>query len=241
MGRITNAVGVRLGNSLGWFNQTSGFRFKKSGIKVYWFIKYLESFFKYHILEGNLEFVRYIFGNIKIVSRLSGISIVVSLYRPYTRWKRGIRRRMKKKISNYHFYRHTYLLRKFLTFAGERYFGVPCTVRFVATTNNSLDAQVILTYIQFKLDQGFTLNEVIYPLARMLRRYKLLGFRVECKGRLTRRQRASFRRLQVGRVPLSSLTYPIQFASDSRISKYGKCGLKVWLCKQNSGKFGYEM
>lgn len=241
MGRITNTIGVRLGVSLNWFHYGYGFRFKESNLKTYWFLKYLENFLKYSILVGNLDVIRYIFGDIRIVFGLKKITIIISVYRPNTRWKRGIRWFVRKKLHYYRFFRHTFLLRKWLVFAGERYFGIPCKVLFLATTNNSLDAKTILSYIQFKLDQGFTLNEVIYPLIRMLRRYRLIGFRVECKGRLTRRQRASFKRLQTGRVPFSSISYPVQYSSGTMITKYGKCGIKVWLCKRKRVKFGYEL
>jgi len=96
-------------------------------------------------------------------------------------------------------------------------------------------AYLISNYIRAKLKQKYSLGNILHPLARFLKesisgsKNSLVGFKIDCKGRFTRRQRASFLTLKEGRLPFSSRNMFIDYASDSVILKYGKCGLKVWL------------
>ena len=51
---------------------------------------------------------------------------------------------------------------------------------------------LVLKYILIKLKQGKTLNSIIYPLFRTLKQNKnILGVKVGCFGRFSRKQRAT--------------------------------------------------
>lgn len=65
-------------------------------------------------------------------------------------------------------------------------------------------------------------------------KHNLYGIFIEGAGRFTKRQRASYRKNQRGRVPYSTLTAPVQYAERSVPLKYGACSVKVWICHLRS-------
>lgn len=56
---------------------------------------------------------------------------------------------------------------------------------------------------------------------------QLLGFRLKCSGRFSRKQRASSFSYTVGKVPLSTVTAFVDFSMDSISLRFGACGLKI--------------
>jgi len=92
-----------------------------------------------------------------------------------------------------------------------------------------LDVATMARYIVRKLYHKYRLMEIINPLIKGVSRF-FTGLRIDCAGRFTRAQRASFSSLQVGRVPLNSFRYPIEYAHATIPLKYGMCSIKVWIC-----------
>ena len=99
-----------------------------------------------------------------------------------------------------------------------------------------MSALLIVKYLVSKLEQQFSLGEALFPLVRYLNKAPTIyGFRIDCSGRFTRKQRASVLTVKGGTVPFSSLKSNLDYEESSVILKYGKCGLKVWLhCGQES-------
>lgn len=61
-------------------------------------------------------------------------------------------------------------------------------------------------------------------------KHNLYGVYITGAGRFTRRQRASFKKNQRGRIPFSTITAPVEYADVSVPLKYGACSVKVWIC-----------
>jgi len=72
------------------------------------------------------------------------------------------------------------------------------------------------------------LVKVINPIVKRLTR-RFSGMRVDCSGRFTRRQRASFTRITRGRVSLNSLNSRVDYTQVSLPLKFGVCSIKLWL------------
>ncbi|MCB0537519.1 MAG: hypothetical protein KDE33_08315 [Bacteroidetes bacterium] len=112
--------------------------------------------------------------------------------------------------------------------------NVSCRYHF--QSNYQMSALLIVKYLVSKLEQQFSLGEALFPLVRYLNKAPTIyGFRIDCSGRFTRKQRASVLTVKGGTVPFSSLKSNLDYEESSVILKYGKCGLKVWLhCGQES-------
>ncbi len=108
-------------------------------------------------------------------------------------------------------------------------------IEFYILSSEIITAQLIINYVLIKLKQQFQLGDILYPLVRFLKEQEdILGYRIDCIGRFTRKQRASFLTLKSGNTPFSSLNKYIEYEEYSIILKYGKCSIKVWLYKSDN-------
>jgi len=97
------------------------------------------------------------------------------------------------------------------------------------------------------MQRGFryvSMFRVVRPMfSKLKKRFK--GVRLECSGRFTRRQRATFLRFSYGSVPLGTFSKPISYNYFSIPLKYGVGTIKIWLhgfkrpkCKSSIRFFG---
>lgn len=61
-------------------------------------------------------------------------------------------------------------------------------------------------------------------------KHNLYGIFISGAGRFTKRQRASYMKVQKGRVPFSSVSAPLDYSEVSLPLKYGACSVRVWVC-----------
>lgn len=61
------------------------------------------------------------------------------------------------------------------------------------------------------------------------------GYKIAVSGRLTRNRRGIYVIFKDGNVPLNTLSLPIDYCAKTFITKFGVCGIKVWLNKRISG------
>ena len=124
------------------------------------------------------------------------------------------------------------LLEKLLLLSLQKLGLKGCKVEFTFCSVDSITAYLICNYIKVRLKQQYTLGSIVYPLARFLNsisKDNFEGFKIDCNGRFSRRQRASSFSLKEGRLPFSSRNLFLDYAFSEVILKFGKCGLKVWL------------
>lgn len=95
----------------------------------------------------------------------------------------------------------------------------------------SLNANILTNYVVTKLSQRFKLFRVIDPLLRTLTQLEfLLGFKVACSGRFTRKQIATYFWEKSGKLPLNTITQFIDYKYLTVTLKNSICGIKIWLC-----------
>lgn len=61
-------------------------------------------------------------------------------------------------------------------------------------------------------------------------KHNLYGIFISGAGRFTKKQRASYVKVQRGRVPFSTPTAPMDYTDVSIPLKYGACSVRVWVC-----------
>lgn len=126
---------------------------------------------------------------------------------------------------------------KILQISGKKYFDKNIEVEFFGLDSETLSSQFIARYICIKLKQGYSLGELISNVRKNLNslmhegKEKLYGFRIDCDGRFSRRQRASFESIKEGRVSLNRHQLTIDYGCDEVALKYGVCNVRVWLNK----------
>jgi len=66
-------------------------------------------------------------------------------------------------------------------------------------------------------------------------KHNLYGLYIAGAGRFTKRQRASYMKVQRGRVPFSTPTAPMDYCQLTLPLKYGACSVRVWVCHLRNG------
>jgi ribosomal S3-like protein len=95
----------------------------------------------------------------------------------------------------------------------------------------NVNSSLVLKYLIIKLKQRFSLNELIYPLFRLLKKNKnIIGVKIGCFGRFSRKQRASKIWYSYGKLPLNTLVVPIDYSMSTVKLKNSICGIKVFMC-----------
>lgn len=111
-------------------------------------------------------------------------------------------------------------------------------IEFYSCSNHDLESYFIANYISIRLNQGYSVNEVITGVQRSLKNWlkvkqsKLIGYKIDCSGRWSRNQRASFKTVKEGSIPFSKIFSVIDYSYSTAFLKYGTCGIKVWLYKE---------
>jgi len=143
--------------------------------------------------------------------------------------------------------RHLYIFHlysKILLFTLRKAIFIPhdrrLIVKYYIMNNLNVNANFLVNYIMAKLSQYFSLNSILSPLLKHLKRLTVLdGYRFIFSGRLTRKERAAYIVRGHKSMPLSKSTAIVDYASDFKILKFGVVGIKVYLLQSNTLPYHY--
>ena len=100
---------------------------------------------------------------------------------------------------------------------------------------SALDSTILMGYVIKKLKKNYTYLSILLPLMKELKRNKsLLGFRINCKGRFDRKQRASHYVFKHGRLKYNNFENHISYDFNYVPLKFGTAAIKIWLAYKNS-------
>jgi len=94
--------------------------------------------------------------------------------------------------------------------------------------------QIVSDFIVVRLTQNFKLGEILTQINnffyRLYHSYKLIkGYKIQCTGRFSRKQRASLQWKLFYSIKPSTLKSRLHFSMSNIILKYGKCSIKIWI------------
>jgi ribosomal protein S3 len=102
---------------------------------------------------------------------------------------------------------------------------------FIRTLNKlSITSSFLARYLSIKLLQRHRLMQTLHPVFKDLRQNsRILGYRVACSGRFTKKEIATYQWFQAGSLPTNKLRAHLDYAFLPFIMKYSVCCFKVWL------------
>ena len=104
---------------------------------------------------------------------------------------------------------------------------------FINLTFNNINTHTILKYIKMRLISRYSLNYILKPILRDLHlrmRYnKILGYKILCAGRFTRKQIAAKMWFKQGAASVNNFESLIKYSQMKVRLKYGVCGVKIWI------------
>jgi len=111
-------------------------------------------------------------------------------------------------------------------------FGLPMRQVFVFMPQDALSAQSWAYFIRNKLKKNTEFRSVMYQVTPILNQMLynkdiLLGYKITCSGRTSRRGRASFSIRSRGNLPLSTVVSFVSYAFCTVVLKNSICGIKV--------------
>ena len=113
-------------------------------------------------------------------------------------------------------------------------------ISFSSYHTRNISAAHLCNYITIKLGQYFRINEILYPVIKLLKNTNgLEGFRILIVGRLNRRERAAHMIRSKGSIPLSTKNKFIDYAADFKIMRFGMVGIKIWIHRKMSRPYFY--
>lgn len=182
--------------------------------KIYIYLKvYLPKYIRYH---KRLRFYRKL---PKFIHNLTNLQVFLRVQCYKIRPKK--RRRFKK-----------------LSYRWRKFFRLNKFLKIMLYKPN---AELIANYLKLEVEGSYKekhsqilrfIKLFIFSKKRLKKRLNkivILGMKIELKGRLNRRARSRKQVIQFGRLPLNNLNIPIQFARSHAITRFGVCGIKVWV------------
>lgn len=102
-------------------------------------------------------------------------------------------------------------------------------------------SKIVSDFIAIRLSQNFRLGEVLSSVNgffyKLYKRYKLIkGYKIQCSGRFTRKQRAMLQWKLFYSIKPSTLKSQLDYSLTEVILKFGKCAIKVWIRKSRFSK-----
>ena len=102
------------------------------------------------------------------------------------------------------------------------------SIRIIPLYKELLNAAFYAKFLMMKFMYRRHVVQIVKPIMkRLLNAFS--GYRIDCSGRFTRRQRASFYKFSKGSVPFNTFNAQVQYHQVSFPLKYGACSMKVWL------------
>lgn len=132
-----------------------------------------------------------------------------------------------KNLINFFFFFSNYFFEKFLfNLKKEILFFIECFY----TNNFNHSIKILTNYICIRLKQNFYIFDILKPISQYLKkRSNILGFKIKCSGRFTRKDRTAKIIEVYKQVSLTKLKAKINFAFDTVILKYSLCSIKIWI------------
>ena len=141
--------------------------------------------------------------------------------------------RIFNKIYYYIYFSKYIKYSRILSYILKYYIKIKQNIRYIfyKISGSYLTPNVILNYLIIQLKKRFNLFEVINPLIITLLRYtyNLVGFKLMCCGRFTRKQIATYYWNLKGKISSSTTTSLIDYSQGIVILKNSLCGIKIWL------------
>nr|YP_009131060.1 ribosomal protein S3 [Asparagopsis taxiformis]AHX02396.1 ribosomal protein S3 [Asparagopsis taxiformis] len=120
-------------------------------------------------------------------------------------------------------------------------------VRFYLRISISSISMFLMFYTQYLLKKDIALLKIMNSMYKILNsclnlvkvsyskngpiRIKLIGFKIRLAGRFdnSRNQMAKVSKLSLGQLSLTSLNYYMEYSKKDIFTKFGTCGLQIWL------------
>lgn len=113
----------------------------------------------------------------------------------------------------------------------SRVFNCPISFNFMVIPQEGMSAEAWATFIKYKLRRratfGKTMSIVLPILNKIFRSGNLLGYKIVCNGRTSRRGRASSYLKSRGKFPYSTVVSYASYGFRTVILKNSICGIKV--------------
>ena len=144
------------------------------------------------------------------------------------------------KLNNYQknlrFYIYKYLKKKRRRLKDKKIlkFLSICQIAFTLGKMNIISKYIVRTIKKKKIHRGYLnfINRILKEYFKM--NSKILGYKLQVKGRVNGAKRKRKLVYQEGRIPLSSLDKNIQYTFDEFITKSGVCSVKMWFYLKDS-------
>nr|YP_008475358.1 ribosomal protein S3 [Achlya hypogyna]AGS55466.1 ribosomal protein S3 [Achlya hypogyna] len=144
------------------------------------------------------------------------------------------------KLNNYQktlrFYIYKYLKKKRRRLKDKKIlkFLSICQIAFALGKMNIISKYIVRTIKKKKIHRGYLnfINKILKEYFKM--NSKILGYKLQIKGRVNGAKRKRKLVFQEGRIPLSSLDKNIQYTFDEFITKSGVCSVKMWFYLKNN-------
>ena len=98
---------------------------------------------------------------------------------------------------------------------------------------SNITSEAIASYICLKLQKRYSLNWILRPILKDLnskvKQNNILGYKIVCAGRFTRKQIATKSWTRGGSIKLNKISNLIKYSAMRVRLKYGICGIKIWL------------
>jgi len=146
------------------------------------------------------------------------------------------------KLNNYQknlrFYIYKYLKKKRRRLKDKKIlkFLSICQIAFTLGKMNIISKYIVRTIKKKKIHRGYLnfINRILKEYFKM--NSKILGYKLQVKGRVNGAKRKRKLVYQEGRIPLSSLDKNIQYTFDEFTTKSGVCSVKMWFYLKDSNK-----
>nr|UQW93836.1 ribsomal protein S3 [Balamuthia mandrillaris] len=135
-------------------------------------------------------------------------------------------------FRNYFLFHSLYYLKMMASRDLNVLLSVPVEVSLAIIPQEVMSANAWATFIKYKLKRKTHFSKImstIVPIWNRMLRYNLLGYKVSCNGRMSRRGRASSFIRSRGKFPFSAVVSFVSYGFTTVVLKNSICGIKVWL------------
>lgn len=98
---------------------------------------------------------------------------------------------------------------------------------------NNFDSQIIAQYVAKKLEARLQFkaifNKIINKIEKLKINNRYKGLRIQCSGRPNGNDMASIQWSKYKEIPLHSYNVKVDYSYITALTKYGVCGIKVWI------------
>lgn len=103
-------------------------------------------------------------------------------------------------------------------------------LKFFYSNNLFVETSYLVNFLIVKLKNDFNLFRAVKKLSKFLKRNRnVIGFKISCAGRFSRRQRATYHWKLHGKLPLNSFCANVNYSNGIFYTKNGACSIKIWI------------